>query len=191
MGFIERLEQQRKTETQVRNQRESELRRKSEVEAAARKQREAREQELHQQRSQQAVNYLQESNVENLLVRLASVVEGHVGIDVDSQYSKRDADSKVVMIYWEATKIGEDGKHGGTCEWIKWDLYRAKSFAVECSPEGTIHVNGGLFSGSGIPERTWRNNINIFDVALEKVFKHPRTIRFTGNHRTEYLDGGG
>ncbi|MCL4366520.1 hypothetical protein M1437_04835 [Patescibacteria group bacterium] len=62
MGFIERLEQQRETEAQVRSQRE------------------AREQELHQQRSQQAVNYLQESNVENLLIRLASVVKGRVGM---------------------------------------------------------------------------------------------------------------
>ncbi|MCL4366521.1 hypothetical protein M1437_04840 [Patescibacteria group bacterium] len=93
------------------------------------------------------------------------------------------------MIYWEVKKIGEDRKQGEKY-WISWDICKAKSIAVECTPKGTIHVNAGLFGGSSIPERTWRNNVNIFDVALEKAFKHPRTFHFTGGYVEEHSDPG-
>ncbi|HBL52010.1 MAG: hypothetical protein A3D24_04570 [Candidatus Blackburnbacteria bacterium RIFCSPHIGHO2_02_FULL_39_13] len=191
MGFIERL----KTELESKEQEEFQRRQQyaAQLEADQEKQRQlaVQAEALHKQRHKAATDFFQESHVENMLERLASVISGSVvGVINGDQYFQTDPDSKVIRIRWEAIKIGKDGGPDGISYWATWDILKAKSFTVECDCGGTLHFKGGLFSGSRITVKEWRNNTNVLDSALEKAYSHPGTFRYTGNRQSQYLDCG-
>lgn len=216
MGFVERLRQQKETETLVRGQREAELVRKRDAEEAVREQKEAREREFHTQRKQQAEAYLQESGIESLISEVGKIIGGSYGWVGDPPWSRRfgggqlssatsdwrrlptsatDPDSVSIGIVWDELQKGTKSAPiptGVSREYGKmeqWSEFEGKFFAVETHPDGNIifHARRDIT----VPEQKWRSDKGVVDAALEQAYNSPRTQKYNGRFSRYFPDGGG
>lgn len=175
MGFIERLRQEEIAKYQQINVQQ-------EAQERDRLQREANECERRAQRKQQAEKIREESKVGEAVQALGEFLgcrgssSGPVS-ETDLPISRIDPDSVLDLARWD-----KDYLNGRTSV-----LYLSEAtdcsetyIAAESCPDGTIVFHGNWLGSTTIRAKKWRSTEKeqIFDKALEKAFRHPRSYKY-------------
>lgn len=172
--FLERLrwdaEKRERIERETRERDQEELRRQ--IKDYARRYDPAVLQE-REERNRRANDYFRQSGMKDLVVEFARAVGFGFKFPVFEPGSR---DLKIIRYLPEQIPELELGiclTVGGK---TTFNGVVRKVIFVMCSPDGTIRVEGGLFGSTNVPIDKWQGNRDLLERALERAYRHPRTV---------------
>ena len=183
MGFIDRLR------SELERQKVAEDKKKADEAELIYSTHQSEQQKLQNEGKQrsQAVRFYDESKVEEQLKNFTGVVKGeYVPLDGLKWISLLGSiEYRMAEVRWNEKVIDHRSNYEA-----EWDKLQADAFKVHCSPAGIIRFRAGLFSGSSVPRTNWLNNAQVFDEALERAYRGPSKVVYTGNIKRVYYWGG-